>query len=346
MQRLDNKNESIKGFVAKIMSLNVDVLPISDYNKIYLKKHLETAEYAARLAWQILEQGVKYCPLPIESLTVAEIGGGTGIISLLAKYLGFKSVIYSDTYAQSCLDFEVIAKHLALKPNSIVQGDIHQLIAAHPSEIHLMVSRDVIEHIYKPEAFFQTACHQYPNCVMVHNTSANIYNLFKANYFKTIHLKDELEGNTNQFKPGDSTASFYQMRLDFIKTHYPALDEFKQILFAKLTRGHTFDDVKTAIDLYLDKKQLPHLISHPTNTCDPATGNWTEHLIKFDDYRSMIPVETHHLKIEYAPYNQFTNRGPKQWVQFLLNLIIKTGFFARYVAPAILIIAKPHSAHS
>ncbi len=339
MQRLDQNKK--KEFISLLEKLNVDDLVISDYNKIYLKKHLESLTYSVNIAWQILAIGLKKIDKPIEKITVAEIGGGTGIISLLAKNLGFGKVIYSDTYEQSCLDFEVIAMALGLKPYEIICGSIETLAKNHKNAIDLMVSRDVVEHIYNPELFFKQSIENFKGAILVHNTSANIYNIFKKKYFKKIHQLDEWEGNSNQFKPGDSVESYYKMRLDFINKNFPDLSASRREVLAAITRGKVFSDIKKDVENYRVTEKLPPLPAHPTNTCDPSNGNWTEQLMSFEQYESFVKKDDYKTEWFFAPYDEWRNKILNLIVLKILNRIIRySGKLARFISPAIIIVAQ------
>lgn len=340
MQRLEQNKK--KEFISLLEKLIVDDLAISDYNKIYLKKHLESLTYSVNLAWQILELGLKKTDKPIEKITMAEIGGGTGIISLLAKRLGFGKVIYSDTYEKSCKDFEVIAMALGLKPDEIICGSIDELAKNHKNKIDLIVSRDVVEHIYNPELFFKQSIENFEGAVLVHNTSANIYNIFRKKYFKKIQQLDEWEGNSNQFKPGDSVESYYKMRLDFITKNFPDLSASRREVLAAITRGKVFSDIKKDVENYLLTEKLPPIPTHPTNTCDPSNGNWTEHLLSLENFESFVKNADYKVQWYFAPYDEWRNKGLKRMALKILNRIIKySEKFARFISPAVVMVSVP-----
>lgn len=329
-------------FIALIEKLRVDDLAISDYNKIYLKKHLESIVYSANLAWQILELGLNKSDKTIEKLSVVEIGGGTGLISLLAKWVGFGKVIYSDTYEQSCKDFEIISNALKINIDDIVCGSSDEISKKYKNRIDLIVSRDVIEHIYNPELFFKQCAENFRNAILVHNTSANVYNIFKKKYFKKIHQLDEWEGNSNQFKPGDSVESFYKMRLDFITKNFPNLSVSRKEVLAAITRGKVFSDIKKDVENYLITEKLPPLPAHPTNTCDPSNGNWTEHLLSFEQYESFVSEYDYKTQWHFAPYDEWRNKGLKRIALKILNLFIKnSGKMAKLISPAIVMVSAP-----
>jgi 2-polyprenyl-3-methyl-5-hydroxy-6-metoxy-1,4-benzoquinol methylase len=340
MYRLDEHKK--REFIKHLELLNVDELDVSDYNKIYLKKHLESLTYSVNLAWQILELGLNKSDKTIEKLSVVEIGGGTGIISLLAKWLGFGKVIYSDTFEQSCRDFEVISTTLKLKTDDIVCGSSDEISRKYKNRIDLIVSRDVIEHIYNPALFFKQCAENFRNAILVHNTSANSYNIFKKKYFKKIHKLDEWDGNSNQFKPGDSVESFYKMRLDFITKNFPNLSASRKEVLAAITRGKIFLDIKKDVEDYLLTEKLPALPKHPTNTCDPSNGNWTEHLLSFEQYESFVEEYDYKTQWHFAPYDEWRNKGLKRIALKILNLFIKnSGKMAKLISPAIIMVSVP-----
>ena len=337
MQRLEENR-----LFTKIKNLKVDDLAISDYNKIYFKKHIQSLEYSIELAWQVLELGYKNSDKPFGDIVVAEIGGGTGIISLMAKWIGIGKVIYSDTYAQSCKDFEVISTALGLKPDEIICGSIDELAKNHKNRIDLIVTRDVVEHIYNPELFFKQSIENFKGAILVHNTSANIYNIFKKKYFKKIQQLDEWEGNSKQFKPGDSVESFYKMRLDFISKNFPNLYTSRREVLAAITRGKIFSDIKKDVENYLLTEKLPPIPTHPTNTCDPSNGNWTEHLLSFDNYESFVKEFNYKTEWQFAPYDEWRNKGLKRMALKILNFQIKySGKLARFISPAIIMVSVP-----
>ncbi|MFM9944958.1 MAG: methyltransferase domain-containing protein [Bacteroidia bacterium] len=340
MPRLEE--EKRKQFITLFDGLEVDKLDISDYNKLYLKKHLQSLEYSVILAWQILELGVEKLEKPIEKISMAEIGGGTGIISLLAKWLGFGTVVYTDIYEQSCTDFEVISNTLGLKPTGILVGSINELAINYRNQIDLLVSRDVVEHIYNPALFFKHSIQNFKNAILVHNTSANIYNVFRKKYFKKIHQMDEWEWNGNQFKPGDSLESFYKMRLDFIRREFPSLSVSRSEILAAITRGQVFSDIKTEVKNYLITQKLPSVPKHPTNTCDPANGNWTEHLLTFEEYELFVNNTNYKIHWQFAPYDEWRNTGLKKIILKFFNLFIKnTGRLAKFISPAVIMVSVP-----
>lgn len=328
-------------FINKLLSLDIGNLPISEYNKRYLKKHLEHAKYNVSLALQIIESGTGHLKKPVEEITVLEIGGGTGLISLLCVFLGFKKVIYSDTYQNSCDDFEVISEKLNLSPAKIVCGSVVEAANLAEFKPDLILSRDVVEHIYDLKSFFTDVRTFFPQAVQVHNTSANPYNVFKRKYFREIQIKDELHGNPDQFKPGDSKEAFYQLRLKYIQANFKDLSKAEMKKLALVSRGKTYSDIGSLVKAYLKNQEYPEPPSHPYNTCDPVNGNWTERLLSIDEYHGMAGRERT-LFVNFALYNTYTNSGIKKVVLSVLNALIGTfGRHAKWISPAMVLMVKP-----
>ena len=341
MPRLKPEQFDFTGFEHRLKSLMPEDLGVSEYNRIYLKKHLEEFSYTLELSVQILDQGIRETTKDIKDLTLIEIGGGTGFISLLARWMGFGKVIYTDSFSESCRDFGIIARELHLKADEIHCITAENLQSVQSLQPDLIVSRDVIEHIYKPEAFIRNCIQTWPGSVSVHNTSANPHNLFKKYYFRNIHRKDELEGNPDQLKPGDSKQSFLAMRRDYLHNFFPEMNSNQREKLAGLSRGLNFNDLKIAAEKVMSGGEFPVPPAHPTNTCDPATGNWTEHLLSTEQYRSMTSGTGAVMRFVWAGYNEHGNRGIKSLVQTILNRFIRSNIFTKYLSPAMVIVIRP-----
>lgn len=333
---------NIEEFTKKIKSADLQNSAISQYSKDYIRKNHHSLNYSTSLALQILKTGVENCNKPISEITIAEIGGGTGIISLLAKFAGFGKVIYSDVYMQSCDDFKIISEKLKLLPDKIICGSINELQTATAENIDLIVSRDVIEHIYDFKHFFDQCNSFFKQTVHIHNTSANIYNIFKKKYFKKIHNSDEYIGYKNLLKPSDSELPFLQMRYYFIKENFNEIDDKIAMKIAKLARGKNYNDLKTDVKNYIENKTFALANSHPTNTCDPANGNRSENLLNFEEYEKMIDKSVFEIKWDFAKYDLNEKNPLVKLFKILLNILIKNfGEIAKYLSPAIILIYKP-----
>lgn len=260
-------------------------LNISEYNQRYLKGHLQSLPIALqRYAW-ILGGALSQLRKPLADTVFIEYGGGTGFLSLLAKRLGIGTVIYNDIYDVSCRDSEGIARTLGCVADYYVEGVIDDLVAfcnKHNIKCDSMGSNAVLEHIYDIDNFLsklQLLSHE--GTTMVHATDAN---MFFYPYAKSVSKQQkEVETRDRQrqwgWKERDCLSAYQNERKKIITSYMPNLNDDEIECLAKVTRGLMHNDILKAVDGYVHSRELPTLIEHPTNTCDPYTGNWTEHLM-------------------------------------------------------------------
>lgn len=69
------------------------------------------------------------------------------------------------------------------------------------------------------------------------------------------------------------------MICDYLQLINKQFSEKEIIQLAMNTRGLIRADIKKYVDEYIKKETYPPVLSHPTNTCDPYTGNWKENLM-------------------------------------------------------------------
>jgi len=93
-----------------------------------------------------------------EDFVIVDYGGGSGILSFLAKETGIGTVIYNDIYDVSCNDVTLLSRILELPLDHIVCGDIDEVISylyRNHISIDCITSYDVLEHIYNVELHFR-----------------------------------------------------------------------------------------------------------------------------------------------------------------------------------------------
>ena len=54
------------------------------------------------------------------------------------------------------------------------------------------------------------------------------------------------------------------------------------------TRGLIKDNIEKVVNDYIKTGEVPSKMKHPTNTCDPYTGSWTEKLIDLKQLKTYI----------------------------------------------------------
>ena len=120
-------NSAANSLYNKLKYLNVNSLEISDYNKRYLGNYLKNIPRTLQLFSYILSWSVVSNNVPLKEFVFIDYGGGSGILSLLAKEFGIGTVIYNDIYDVSCKDAMVIGESVEKEADYYVEGDIDDL---------------------------------------------------------------------------------------------------------------------------------------------------------------------------------------------------------------------------
>jgi 2-polyprenyl-3-methyl-5-hydroxy-6-metoxy-1,4-benzoquinol methylase len=314
--------------IKKLRALDLNALNLSDYSRNYLSFLIDDAWETLSRFEQVVMQALRHSNNPISEITIVDFGGGTGLQSLLAKEVGFKSVIYNDIFEGSCLDVAVLADACDLQIERIIQGDTTDLVFELNQNLikaDLIVSYDVIEHVYDvKENFLAFAQLNHRPDVIVYGSGANIRNPFYTQAVKKVQISVETVDRNESYghKASDSLKSYVNLRRDIIVNCAPSLSESEIDYLAIKSRGLIKLDIEKYVKEYLLTGHFNHQISHPTNTCDPMTGNWCEHLLEFDwivataeslDFNAQIS------KGRYSP-DRITKRNLARWIFNIVNV--------------------------
>ncbi|MCO5253451.1 MAG: class I SAM-dependent methyltransferase [Bacteroidetes bacterium] len=309
-----------KGFIALVQD-RLSVLPeVSEYTHEYVQRLLHELPYRTMIYRSIFEEVFKHIKLQRTELTVVDYGGGTGLLSCYAKWIGIGNVIYMDIFEQSCHDAQKIADKLGLRADSYVQGDINAL----NTHIDALVSTDVIEHIYDLTGFFQSCYQLNQNLVQVHVTGANPYNSIIRKRLMALQIRNENEFHAppKGAKQMDDYRAYKNIRKIYIQERFGTqLTENEINELVSLTRGRNFDDLQTLLETYLQTKIYPQSISHPTNTCDPNTGNWSERLITQEEMDAFSVKSAWASNYESLGFNTRQPNWLKNFIWSMLNII-------------------------
>ena len=128
-------------------------------------------------------------------------------------------------------------------------------------------------------------------------------------------------------KPIDCLKSYYSAREEIIHNY---LKEIKRTVdtsivkqLAQKTRGWMASDIKECVNQYLKDGSFmlnPNLV-HPTNTCDPYTGNWAEHLMNPYDLAKTLKEIGFEAKVLNGYYGSYVD-PVKRKIGELLNILI------------------------
>lgn len=338
-QLLGDINSAACKLYTKLIKIDVNNLSISDYNKRYLGKKIDRLKgylqlYSYILAWTIYQSS-----LPIEEIVLVDHGGGSGLLSSLAKESGVGVVVYNDIYEQSCEDAKEIGKSLCSAADYYVHGDLGLLLEFFESNslhCNAICSFDVIEHIYDIEGFLSQIHNISDGFLSIFmSTSANPLNYRINRRLMKQHLEFEFDDRGYKYgrKPTDTTEALLPLRKKIIQEYDNILTEYEVEELARKTRGYIEADIRNSIDSFRETGMFPDGIKHPTNTCDPYTGNWFENLM--DPYLLRKILENNGFESSIRPgYYGDQNGAVKNILAHGLNWVIsKSHFLGIRIAP-------------
>jgi hypothetical protein len=192
--------------------------------------------------------------------------------------IGFKKVYFNDYFPQWAGYAKIICDKLNITMDDYISGDIDAVIdygKANNLSFDIVASRNVVEHIYDLQSFYEKLYQSGLTTVCYATTTANYHNL--AMRLKHYWYHNKIEKTT-----------YKKQRQDFITALVPGINTKDLIQLVKLTRGRAFADFTKTIDLYFSKATIPSVEFLGTNTCDCKTGVWAENLITRKNYFYLI----------------------------------------------------------
>lgn len=332
-------SESFSTYVLNTLSQNpLESLPISEYSRAYLQKTLDMLPYFEMFYESMLRCVQQQTPnLPLNTLHCVDLGGGNGLLSCFLLFKQVARVTYIDIYDGAALDAQVLADVLQLKAHEYRVGD-HTVI---PKQAQAILSVDVIEHIYNLEEYVRyTALHHAQAC-QVHCTGANPYNPVINRRLMKVQQENEYVGRKAVYghKPRDTQQPYREVRRQLIQEKWGAKLSHEELnLLVDATRGQNKADLLGSTQKYLQTGVVPTRLKHPTNTCDPLTGNWSEHLFTQKELNAVL--EPYALKATYLtlPYYLANKKGIKKGILQLLNALArKVPRVAKIIQPMLMI---------
>ncbi len=325
----------------RLQRLNLSQLPLSDYDRRYLTHLIHHARYYCRIYAFLLNKAVNLSGLPPSRIVLMDYGAGNGLMGIMAKSAGVGSVYLNDNNPVFLEAARSLAGALGISIDGYVCGDI----TANPSafqSLHLdvVVGFDVIEHVYNLPDFFRQLAALNGEVAVVMGTGANTHHPLKAARFRNMQRRDELVGGD----PDDFTLygavperAFRLQRLDMIKNTFPELGQNIAEELAARTRGLRKEEILNLVRIYLTDGILPDFPLHPTNTCDPLSGSWTEHLVPVKEYASLMQAAGFTFRLDTGFYNAFGS-GLRPLVLRAVNGLIPV--FGKRLAPFLVFSGK------
>ena len=344
MEQLDQARERLK---AKLLGLDLDKIQISDYTREYLRSLLLDIDETLGRFNQVILSGLRTADKPLGNLIILDFGGGAGLLSLLAIEAGAQKVIYNDIFQGSCDDAEEIANACGLNLDLVICGDHKELVNsvnAIDEKVDLVLSYDVIEHVYDVSEMFKEF-HRLTNPPqsLIFGSGANIANPFYVRHVQKIQAAVESNNRDNYsgHKERDSLESYLGIRKRIISEYRRDVSKYDLDLLASKSRGLMKVDIENLVENYYKTNQISYEPNHPTNTCDPLTGNWCEQLIPHKDLIRIPSSFGQSAKIFKGKYTvkEVDRRGTKRILMNIANVVLLRAGFA--LAPFYILEVRP-----
>jgi len=236
--------------------------------------------------------------------------------------------VHNDIYPVSCDDARLIGNALGLEADAYITGNLNDAIEYFSSraiDCDAVASYDVIEHIYDIEEFLSKVHGLSSGALsMFMASSANERNPVISRRIQKIHLEFEHKDREPKQgrKPTDATKAIIDLRKRIIAEHARDLSEDELNRLALSTRGLIKSDIEQSVDHYLASGEFPEPINHSTNTCDPYTGNWFEHLMDPDWMAGILDKSGFKSRVICGFYD-FPGGSVKGLIKLFLNMLIR-----------------------
>lgn len=245
------------------------------YRKRFYEVHLHRLASKLRNCAYHVMWAVASSQRPLSEMSLIDHGGGFGFIGLLARELGVGRVIYNDIDPTFLAAAQGIAEEVNAEAHQYILGDTDVLVETLAGNaIDALVSFDVLEHIYDLDDFLARLC-STPCCprVLFMSSGANMFSPRYLGYVFPIQREREL---LNRCK-----------RVAIIRHYAPTLTEGQIVLLCRRTRLLVRREIECVVERYLQNStvELPQKTGanaydpFRSNTVDPETGWWAEHLV-------------------------------------------------------------------
>lgn len=329
----------------KLVELDVKSSGISEYNQRYLGRHIHNARAILQLYGRLLHLSLGRSSVSLERFVLVDYGGGSGVLSFLAKEMGIGTVIYNDIYNVSCADVKLLSNNFGLPLDHVVCGDIDELISylrVNSISVDAITSCDVLEHIYDVESHFKRlATLSDGQFRVVYASGANIENPWYVNDITNKQIEAEYKNREKKWghKERDCLRAYLDVRKEIISDYAPDLSSEQVEQLSRSTRGLIKSDIKKCVDEYRHQGNMTYRPDPLTNTCDPYTGNWCEHLMS-TRWLQQVLENAGFLAEILVGYYSMSGSLPKKGVKLLLNAAIRLlGRRGMFIAPYYIVCA-------
>ena len=151
------------------------------------------------------------------------------------------------------------------------------------------------------------------------------YRLRKKHYISEFKDREKKFGH----KERDTLKGFYNLRKEIIFNYNSSISNSVIDELALRTRGLIKKDIEIQVEKYISDGVFPSMLVDKTNTCDPLTGNWDEHLM--DKYHLAKILELNGFKTivlsgKWRGGKNYFSRLVKILLNFFIIILVKIGY--------------------
>jgi 2-polyprenyl-3-methyl-5-hydroxy-6-metoxy-1,4-benzoquinol methylase len=324
---------------AAVLLQRLTVLPVGELGmphhclEYFKSSHYKRLFFSIETSAHLLYRSITLKGKPVNETVIMDYGAGVGTLYMLAKMIGCKTVIYNDHLEDWKTSAQLISDAIGVNIDEYIVGDIGDTLETLNKKnvcCDIITSRNVIEHIYKLDVFFNSVYSYQPGALIYSSTTANYHN--PASHIKHIlwHRKWE--------------KYFLPQRQALILEKITTIPDSDLLRLAKATRGLALRDFDIAVEEYRNSGTFPDPSIHHTNTVETGSGVWFEHLLPFESYRKLISSTKYELLFEPGFWDTHNTNKAKNLLGALLNPLVRaSGKAGIRLAPFIYVIAIPKS---
>lgn len=323
-------NDQAVELYSRIRSLDIDALPIPENCRWYLgASHLSRLFFSIQTSAHLLYRAIVKKRKPISEVVLMDYGAGVGTLYMLAKMSGCKMVIYNDHLEEWKQSAFIIAEACNVSIDEYIVEDIEntmRVLQEKNIQCDIITSRNVVEHIYKLDKFFDCIYDHSPGTLVYSSTTANFHNPASRVKHFLWHRKWEKE--------------YRRMRLEIILKK--GIHGAAAAALARNTRGLAMEDLDKAIEDYKQTGNMPRIKETDLNTCEPSNGLWAEHIMSMKEYRELVDQSRYRLTFEPGFWDTHYNSKLKNLLGNVMNAVGRLGKTAGMsTASFIYVIAEP-----
>ena len=283
------------------------------YNDYFFHHHLgKRLFFSIQNSAHILYESIKRCNKPVNEINAIDYGAGLGTLFMLGGMLGFKQFDYNDHLPDWKPTAVAVCKVVGINITNYVMGDINAVTdfaMANNFRYDIVVSRNVVEHIYSLPQFYSALYKHNSTAVIYSTTTANFHNPVMRLYHIYIHKKVEKQ-------------YYRQQRVDEIKKIQPLIPADQLTQLTELTRGKGQQDFIEVVKNYTGKNVNIKDATLRSNTCDCIIGVWSEHLLNKKEYATIVTQAGFKMEFSAGYWDTHYSSAALNMLAKILNSII------------------------